>query len=227
MKPDDPADPDFLSRRIAAASETGRYAAEVPDWFEAFYKRAGGDAAQVPWADLGPKRGLPEWLADHPGEGRTALDIGCGLGDNAEAIAAAGYATTAFDLSEEAIAWARKRFPDSPVSYAAANLFDPPPAWRGAFDLVNEIFTIQALDGDMRRDAFAAIASFLAPGGRLLMITLIRDDGTDADGPPWPLTPSEIATFEGLGLHREESYQFDLDRRGRVVPHLRIGFVKS
>ncbi|MEP2117213.1 MAG: SAM-dependent methyltransferase, partial [Bauldia litoralis] len=59
-------------------------------WFDELYQGADGDTGQVPWADLAPKAGLPEWLADHPGEGRTALDVGCGLGDNAEAIAAAG-----------------------------------------------------------------------------------------------------------------------------------------
>lgn len=196
-------------------------------WFDALYADAADDPARVPWADLAPKQGLTEWLSRHPGEGRRALDVGCGLGDNAEAIAAAGYATTAFDLSDHAVAWARRRFPRSPVRYQTADLFDPPAAWRGAFDLVHECFTLQALDGDLRRDAFPAVASFVAAGGRLLVIALVRDEGTAADGPPWPLMPSEIARFEALGFTREEETRYRLERHGRTVPHLRVCFRKG
>lgn len=224
--PDDPDDPDFRSRREAAAarSRDREPDASGKSWFEDLYDQADGDVAQVPWADLRAKHSLAEWLARHPGNGRTALDIGCGLGDNAEAIAAAGYETTAFDLSEKAVAWARKRFPDSTVTYRSADLFDPPAAWLEGFDLVSEIFTIQALDGDSRRSAFDAIASFVAPGGRLLVITLVREDGADADGPPWPLSPSEISRFERLGLIRDDDYRFEIVRRDRAVPHERVVF---
>jgi SAM-dependent methyltransferase len=196
-------------------------------WFDALYADAGGDPARVPWADLAPKQGLPEWLSRHPGERRRALDVGCGLGDNAEAIAAAGYATTAFDLSDHAVAWARRRFPQSPVTYLNANLFDAPAEWGGAFDLVHECFTLQALEGAMRREAFDAVASFVAPGGRLLLIALVREEGSEFDGPPWPLMPSEIATFDSLGFTREEESGYELERRGRLVPHTRICFRRS
>ncbi|MEZ5801166.1 MAG: hypothetical protein R3D29_12765 [Nitratireductor sp.] len=50
------------------------------------YDMAAGDAQAVPWADLKPKPQLQQWLASNHGNGRTAVDIACGLGDNAEAM---------------------------------------------------------------------------------------------------------------------------------------------
>ena len=41
------------------------------------------------------------------------LDVGCGLGDNAECFAAAGAKVTAFDFVAQAIEWAKRRFPQT------------------------------------------------------------------------------------------------------------------
>ena len=60
------------------------------DWFEAVYDLAGDDPAGVPWAGLAPHPLLAQWLAGRSLAGLRALDVGCGLGDNAEALAAAG-----------------------------------------------------------------------------------------------------------------------------------------
>src|SRR3954469_8102730 len=77
------------------------------DWFEPLYASAAGDASVIPWADLRPNLSLLRWLNSTKvrGDGRRALDVGCGLGDNAEALAAAGFHVTAFDVSPSAIAW--------------------------------------------------------------------------------------------------------------------------
>ena len=113
-----PPQGDFAERRAAARERAGRLQRDMAEkndglaWFEALYEAADGDPAQVPWADLAPRSALAEWLAreDRRHRGR-AIDIGCGLGDNAEGLATAGYDVTAFDLSETAVAWARARFP--------------------------------------------------------------------------------------------------------------------
>jgi SAM-dependent methyltransferase len=191
-------------------------------WFDELYREAAGDPGQVPWANLGPNSALPPWLAAQPAErlrGR-ALVVGCGLGDDAEALAAAGLATTAFDLSAQAVAWARERFPGSPVAYRSADLLDAPGEWRGAFDLVLEIYTLQALPAATRARAFAPLAGFVAPGGRLLVVTFGRDEDDDAGTLPWPLTRADLRRFDELGL-RELRFEDRIDgdeppRRFRV-----------
>src|SRR6185369_8168068 len=72
------------------------------------------------------------------------------------------------------VAWldahARERFPASSVAYAVADLLAPPDAWRGAFDLVAETYTLQVLPPPARREAARALAALVAPTGVLLVI---------------------------------------------------------
>ena len=187
-------------------------------WFRAVYDQAEGDEAAVPWADEAPHPLLEQWL-DAPGllpppcgkggeqarplANLRALDVGCGLGDNAEALAAAGAKTTAFDLSDNAIQWACRRFPHSRVDYRAADLFTPPAEWRGAFDLVHECYTLQALPNALLQQAGAALASFIKPGGRLLVIARSRPNPAAPNGPPWPLSRDDIEALAANGLTLE------------------------
>jgi 2-polyprenyl-3-methyl-5-hydroxy-6-metoxy-1,4-benzoquinol methylase len=170
------------------------------DWFEAVYALAENDPAAVPWAHLEPRPLLEDWLASRSIVGLRALDVGCGLGDNAEALAGAGARVTAFDLVERAIQWAHERFPRSEVNYQVADLFNPPKDWRGAFDLVHELYTLQALPEALLPDAARALASFVAPGGTLLVISRAREDGEDLGGPPWPLARKDIEALAVDGL---------------------------
>ena len=91
------------------------------EWFEAVYALAEGDPAGVPWANLAPHPLLDDWLSRYgPLTRLRALDVGCGLGDNALALANAGARVTAFDLVKGAIRWARSRFPRD------VSIFAPP-----------------------------------------------------------------------------------------------------
>jgi SAM-dependent methyltransferase len=183
-----PDTPERAAGRLAAESLA---AGDPTGWFEPLY--AGGTG--VPWDRGVPHPLLAGWAHDLDGAGRSALVIGAGLGEDAELLAARGFATTAFDISATAIAIARDRHPGSAVDYRVADLLHPPPAWRGAFDLVAEVFTVQALPDDVRPAAIANVASFVATGGTLVVVATAREDGVPPGGPPWPLTRAEVDSF--------------------------------
>ena len=170
-------------------------------WFETLYQEAQGQAALVPWAKLEPHPYLVNWLSQSPQLSGPALVIGCGLGDDAEALQARGMEVTAFDISPTAIAWCKQRFPNSKVNYKVADLFKLDLTWQLRFDWVFECRNLQALPLRVRDQAISRISNLVALQGTLLMVTRLRDSReTKPDGPPWPLSNQELALFETLGL---------------------------
>jgi SAM-dependent methyltransferase len=214
--------PDRRRARELAAEYAGK--GDPTGWFEVLYKESEEGKSAVPWADRGANSGLVEFWSANPQvtDGKKALVIACGLGDDAEQLAAWGFETTAFDISETAIRTASKRFPKSRVKYSVADLFRPPAEWERKFDFVFEANTVQALPVKIRSQAIQKIAAFVRPGGKLLAI--VR--GREADEPegelPWPLTRAELAEFVRAGL-AEKSFEdyFDAEeppsRRYRVL----------
>ena len=170
---------------------------EETAWFERLYAAAEAGETAVPWDRGGPNPFLEQWVREHAlrGDGRRALVIGTALGDDAELLAARGFAVTAFDVSPTAIDVARRRFPDSNVDYRVADLLDLPAEWHGAFDLVAEAITVQALPLSLRDQAIDAIASTVAPGGTLVVVSGMYLGEGPREGPPWPLTRAELDRF--------------------------------
>lgn len=185
-------------------------------WFDALYKEAAGDNEKIPWADLEPNRFFVAWAekAGLKGNGRKALVVGCGLGDDAAFLDELGFDVTAFDLSPTAIEWAKKLYGDRDIRFETADLFDPPIEWKGTgnglaiasgsdkhgFDLVLEIYTIQPLPIEMRERTIDAIAEFVAPGGELVVVTRGREDDEEPEKLPWPLSRKDLSRFEHNGL---------------------------
>lgn len=188
-----------LKRLAADSLKTG----DPTSWFEILYQSAEGNTEAIPWAHLTANSLLMEWLTRHQGagEGKRALVVGCGLGDDAEALSGAGYAVTAFDVSAEAIAWCQRRFPDSAVQYTVADLLALPDEWHGRFDLIVEAYTLQSLPEEaLRVQAADQLARCLATGGSLLVICRARDAQDERGTMPWPLTREEVMVFSRLGL---------------------------
>jgi SAM-dependent methyltransferase len=190
--------PQSDTARLSAASLA---AGDPTGWFEQLYAEAGAGTAEVPWDVPRPSKLLAEWAAESAvtGDARRALVIGCGLGRDAEFLAGLGFAVTAFDISATAIRTARERHPDSAVEYGVADLLDPPPRWRGRFDLVLESNNVQALPKPERDLAIANVGPLVAPGGTLLVLAAAARSA-DTPGPPWPLSRAEIDAFAAPGL---------------------------
>ncbi len=189
-------------------------------WFDSVYRNAGDDLSAVHWADLAPSPHLVSWMKDHPAPKpeQQAITIGCGLGDDAEAMAGCGYRVTAFDIAPTAIRMCRERYPDSRVDYLVADLFEHPPEWKAGFDLVFECNTIQALPGEYRLRALNAIAGMVAPGGVVLVSCRSRNSGEREDEFPLPLDRHELDGFEKAGLVRQHLVEYD-DDQDPPVPH--------
>ncbi|MDP3981786.1 MAG: class I SAM-dependent methyltransferase, partial [Chlamydiota bacterium] len=167
-------------------------------FFESIYQEAKTDPGQIPWAHMEINPDFSEWLRQNPiqGSGQNALVIGCGLGDDAEALSQCGFEVTAFDFSPTAIGWAKSRFPETKVHYQVADLLDPPEDWAQRYDWVLEIHTIQALPIHIRQEVMACIAIFIKPGGHLLVFCRARAETSIPDGPPWPVCKKEMDYFK-------------------------------
>ncbi|MGH3655568.1 MAG: class I SAM-dependent methyltransferase, partial [Micromonosporaceae bacterium] len=142
-------------------------------WFERLYAAAEAGETGVPWSREEPNPLLVEWAEERPaGDGsRRAAVVGCGLGSDAEYVGALGYDTVGFDISPSAVTAARRRFPESPVRYVVADLLRLPDEWRHAYHLVIESITVQSLPTSLRQDAIRSVASLVAPGGTLLVLS--------------------------------------------------------
>ena len=216
------ADVRAKARRLAGAFIAK---GDFTGWFEPLYASADADPRVIPWADMTVNPNLAEWLGrdNVQGDGRKALVVGCGLGDDAEELARLGFSVVAFDIAPTAIAWCRRRFPASPVDYCVADLFDPPPAWDAAFDLVLEAYTLQNFRPPLRQQAMRRIARFVAPGGTLVVIARGCDTAQDDKPIPWPIPRAEFETFREAGL-TEVRFEDYMDQETPPVRRFRVEY---
>jgi len=187
------------ARRLAAES----VAADDPTgWFERVYAAAEAGHVEIPWDQGAPGRLLVQWARDRQlrGDGRRAVVVGCGLGEDAEFIAGCGFDTMGFDISATAVRTAQRRHPGSRVRYTTGDLLNLPADWLQAYDLVIESNTLQALSDPPRASAIASVGRLAAPGGTLLAVARAREPDQPDDGPPWALTRPEIEALASPGL---------------------------
>lgn len=113
---------------------------------------------------------LAECLDQAPG--RRVLDLACGSGIHAAFYASLGAEVTAIDLSPEMVAHARALRPGPGITYAVADMREPPGGqpWDLVICLGNSLSLLPSLP-EVRR-AFHAAAANLTPGGLMAVQVL-------------------------------------------------------
>jgi len=117
-----------------------------------------------------------DWIAQHASlEGAAVLDVGCGGGILAEAMARRGAKVTGIDLSEKALTVAQLHLLESKldVEYQSVSAEDYAAAHAGKFDLVTcmELLEHVPEPGAM----VAACARLVRPGGQVFFSTINRN----------------------------------------------------
>ncbi len=203
---DPPSATAALDPRVRAQLEHHLARGAPSGWFDAAYRLCRDEGVGLPWLHAAPHPYLLDWLAQPltTPPGPRAVVVGCGLGDDAQAVAEAGYEVTAFDVAPTAVTWAAERAP-AVARWRTADLLALPEDLQGAFDLVVEVHTVPWLPGVVRDAAMAAVGGLARAGGVVVAITLLagqQADLTTDQGPPWPQAPSELATYRTAELVR-------------------------
>lgn len=200
-------------------------------WFENIYQEAKGDYKAVFWADLEPNPYLLDWLKKHTDKKtnlslqKKAIVIGCGVGDDCEALSEQGYEVIGFDISSSAIELCKNRYPHSKVNYLVVDLFNYPKEWIQNFDIVYECNTIQVLPGKYRIQAREAIANLVAPKGYALVSCRSRKSEEQEQDIPLPLDKKEIDGFMDSGLKEQSFFTYD-DTQVPPIPHFFASYIR-
>lgn len=217
----------FLKKESFSASKYKEMVMDYQDkdnptgWFENIYKSAQGNYKEVFWADLEPSPYLISWLKKDliKKDKKRACVIGCGVGDDAEALSSFGFEVIAFDISPSAIQLCKNRFPNSKVTYIVADLFDYPKEWFVNFDIVYECNTIQVLPNNYRKLARKAMSGLLTNNGYILVSCRSRNENEQKDIIPLPLAKSEMDEFILIDKLKEIAFLAYDDNQEPSIPH--------
>jgi methyl halide transferase len=157
--------------------------------------------------DLGqPAPALSAMLASAhpPAPGRIAV-LGCGTGQDAVALATAGFDVVGVDFAPSALAQARALAATRPalrIHFLQQDLFALDPKLHGQFDYVWEHTCFCAIAPESRPDYVQVIKSLLKPAGQLLGVFYTH---SRQGGPPFGVTPQAVLEYFNADF---ESVQF-------------------
>lgn len=117
-----------------------------------------------------------EWIAQHaPLDGKSVIDVGCGGGILAEAMARRGARVTGIDLSDKALRVAELHLLESKldIRYEKAMAEEYAAVHAGAFDVVTCMELLEHLP--QPESMVAACARLVRPGGQVFFSTLNRN----------------------------------------------------
>jgi cyclopropane fatty-acyl-phospholipid synthase-like methyltransferase len=132
------------------------------------YDQVADAYAQLEHSATWPRmRWLEKLLAVLPADS-SVLDLGCGSGDPADIALAHQHQVTGVDISEVQIIKARQNVPSGTFLQADLGSLAFPPA---SFDAVVSFYTLEHLPREEHAAIFGRIATWLRPGGYLLLGT--------------------------------------------------------
>ncbi|MFF3215692.1 class I SAM-dependent methyltransferase [Streptomyces sp. NPDC002886] len=138
-----------------------------------------------------------EWLAGRLPAGARVLDVGSGTGrPTAEVLVRAGHGVTGIDVSAAMVETARARVPGARFEQADVRTYVPPAA---GFDAVCSFFPLLVMDQPDIAAALDRMASWIAPGGYLVLATVPGDiRGLDIEWMGHPVTVSSLSADQHL-----------------------------
>lgn len=131
--------------------------APAPVW-NSLYQRG-----KIPWRSSGLSKVTRRLLKNYSG-GTKLVEVGCGVGDDANEIGKLGFDYFGLDISDAAIRDAKARYISRTLHFARADFF----CWSAAdsFDVVYEKGIFHGLAGVRRRNTFVRrAATLLRPQG--------------------------------------------------------------
>ena len=152
--------------------------------------------------------------------GARVLDIACGTGYGAPRLLTGGAVSyTGVDLSADAVAHAESNYGSGKTRFLAASaaerLFEP-----DSFELICSFETIEHMDAGDRSAYLGHLASYLRPGGTLLLSTPNKQ--ITSPFTKRPLNPFHVVEFRKAELLAEVARHFRVEKLlgQRLVPKL-------
>ncbi len=106
--------------------------------------------------------------------GATILDVGCGTGRWLRRYSAIGFQSTGIDATPAMLRIARQNGTAAPLIAAVARHL---PFADATFDCVSDITVVQHISPAFQPEAIGEMLRVLKPGGRLILMELIRGSG--------------------------------------------------
>ncbi|GAA0497162.1 hypothetical protein Ade02nite_54680 [Paractinoplanes deccanensis] len=194
--------------------------------FDALYTAA----TKPPWEIGAPQPALAE-LLDTGIRGPKVLDLGCGTGDLALALARRGHHVTGVDVSHTAVDTARAK-----ATAAGLDIhFDVQDATTltltsGPFDTLIDsglLHNLHRRGGTRATDYLRRLPELAAPGATVLVLAISHEPGQD-----WGLTPDYLnaafaePTWTGTHITRTRIHA-DVDNQQLLLPGLLLRTTKA
>ncbi|MCX5192791.1 class I SAM-dependent methyltransferase [Streptomyces sp. NBC_00249] len=138
-----------------------------------------------------------DWLTARLPARARVLDVGSGTGrPTADALVRAGHDVTGIDVSAAMVEAARARVPGARFEQADVRTYTPR---AGGYDAVCSFFPLLVMDQPEIARTLDRMASWVAPGGHLLLATVPGDiRGLDIEWMGHPVTVSSLSTEQHL-----------------------------